>query len=579
MTSSARDVVMTPAGTDKPIGRSIESSLRILVVDDDAVDRLTVRRALAKSALAAATIEEAADGPSALAALTGSDAGRFDVVLLDYELPGDTGLDVLEEMKERGSTVPVVMLTGQSNPVTVAALMKAGAADFLTKDLVSPERLESVIRVAIRVARAERATRETSERLATTLESIADAVITVNVHGNVTYMNPAAEALTGWPLSEAVGQPFESVAFVVSAEWSDREEQPDLLHQHIAKVTRGLELNVRADMTLVSREGRQLYVDAIARQLRDAGGSGIGAVVALRDITERKRSETALASAHAQLKDQAEQLEQQVDEAAALTEELEQSNDQLLRANEEAEAARKEAEEANKAKSQFLANMSHELRTPLNAIGGYADLLIAEVRGPISDQQRADITRIQRNQHHLLSLINDILNFAKLEAGHVRLTPTTVAMDLILSGLEELIAPQLSQKELRYTYNGCGETYTVYADLERVQQILLNLLSNAAKFTPPGGEISIECEASTDRIDVLVRDTGVGIPPDKLEQIFEPFVQLDRGQSASSMGTGLGLAISRDLARAMGGDLEAKSELDAGSTFVLSLPTKQPAAR
>jgi signal transduction histidine kinase len=389
--------------------REAAERLRVLVVDDDELDRRAVRRALTRSGLETADIVEAADAGTAIRLLTTPNEGApISCVLLDYDLAGDTGVDVLKAMRDSSTPVPVVMLTGQSDPLMAAASIKAGATDFLTKDLITPERLEQAVRAAIRVGQAE------------------------------------AEA----------------------------------------------------------REAREHLVTALAA-----------------------------------------------------------------------------AEQANQAKSEFLANMSHELRTPLNAIGGYADLLIEEIRGPLTPAQRADLERIKRNQRYLLGLINDILNFAKLEAVRVQFTPRTVSMNEALGQLEALVTPQLQQKELRYEYRCCDPTYTAWVDPERLQQILLNLLSNAIKFTPPGGEIAVECVARSQHMEVRVHDTGVGIPDDKLEQIFEPFVQLDRGQPAGNVGTGLGLAISRDLAKAMNGDLRASSAVGKGSTFILTVPrelTKAP---
>ncbi|HEU4642924.1 MAG TPA: CHASE3 domain-containing protein [Gemmatimonadaceae bacterium] len=236
-------------------------------------------------------------------------------------------------------------------------------------------------------------------------------------------------------------------------------------------------------------------------------------------------------------------------------------------------AARREAEVANEAKSQFLTTMSHELRTPLNAIAGYVDLMLLGIRGDLNAEQREDLRRIKRAGQHLLALINDILNYARLEAGQVELRLDEVALDETLAGLEALIAPQVRLRGLAFRYDPCAAMPRVRADREKLQQVLLNLLTNAIKFTDSGGSITMACHVVDGTARIAIADTGRGVPPDRLTTIFEPFVQIDRHRTQESQqGLGLGLAISRDLARAMGGDISVVSTLGAGSTFTVSVP-------
>jgi PAS domain S-box-containing protein len=242
------------------------------------------------------------------------------------------------------------------------------------------------------------------------------------------------------------------------------------------------------------------------------------------------------------------------------------------RARAEAEAARAMAERASRAKGEFLAVMSHELRTPLNAIGGYAELMEMGVRGPITTEQRVDLGRIQASQRHLLGLINQVLNYTRIETGTVQYDMVSVPVSEALAEAEALVVPQVRARGLRYVLAGCDPALRVRADREKLQQIMLNLLTNAIKFTEPGGTVHVECAAGDAVVAIAVQDTGIGIAADKLAQVFEPFVQVDQRLTRQNEGVGLGLAISRDLARGMEGDLTAESELGAGSRFVLTLP-------
>lgn len=281
------------------------------------------------------------------------------------------------------------------------------------------------------------------------------------------------------------------------------------------------------------------------------------------------------------LQQRARALETELEHRRALEQRLREllaDRDRLLEserlARAEAEAARVEAEYATRAKSQFLAVMSHELRTPLNAIAGHVQLLSMGIHGNVTDAQKDALERVERSERHLLRLINEVLNLARIETGRVEYSVQDVAIQTVVADLLPMVEPQLMASGLVLDVRLPEAPLFVRADREKLAQVMLNLLSNAAKFTPRGGRVTIDVATragASDMAFVRVTDTGIGIAREKHEAIFEPFVQVHVGPTRTTDGAGLGLAISRELARGMGGDLRVRSAEGEGSTFTVAL--------
>ena len=298
------------------------------------------------------------------------------------------------------------------------------------------------------------------------------------------------------------------------------------------------------------------FVDFVYQALAEADGTRSGVIAHGYDVTEQVNARR----------------------------EVERLLQESERARGDAELARAAAVQADLAKSQFLANMSHELRTPLNAIQGYVQLIDIGIHGPVTDPQRESLARIDRAQRHLLGLVNDVLNFTRMGAGRVEYDVQAVDVADVIADVLPLVEPQLAQKridlEVRLSAPRAEDVEPparVWADYEKLGQIFLNLLSNAIKFTPSGGRVVVsfttraDGSAPSDVAYFQVADTGIGIPRDRLDAIFEPFVQVRTDYARGTGGTGLGLAISRDLARGMGGDLRVRSVEGEGSTFTVAL--------
>jgi signal transduction histidine kinase len=232
--------------------------------------------------------------------------------------------------------------------------------------------------------------------------------------------------------------------------------------------------------------------------------------------------------------------------------------------------ARPPLDAAHEAKQEFLGTVSHELRTPLNIMASYLELLAMEIAGPLTERQREYVTRVQRSEQQLLRIVEDMLNFIRLHEGAIDYQMTRIPLRPVVRDAVDAYRPALHAKDLEVDLR-CEDDVSAEADPPKVWQILANILSNARKFTDPGGKVTVECEQRREGPVIRVRDTGCGIPPEKAEAVFEPFVQGDPALTRRGNGLGLGLSISRQLARAMGGDLVVESLPGAGCTFILTL--------
>jgi PAS domain S-box-containing protein len=357
------------------------------------------------------------------------------------------------------------------------------------------------------------------------VESVRDyAIFMLDPNGHIASWNQGAQRIKGYTADEIIGQHFS--VFYTPEDIAAGKPAWEL--EAAARDGRFEDEGIR-----LRKDGSAFWANVVLTAVRDEDGSLVGFAKVTRDLTERRLAQ-----------------EQAIADARRLA----------------------TSEAANLAKADFLTAMSHELRTPLNAIGGYTDLLSLGLGGPVTSQQMDYLERIRRSQQHLLGIISELLNFSRIEAGQVTYDFVAISLSDVVDTVMTMAEPQALAKGVRLEWRHLREGAAVMGDRSKVDQILLNLLSNAIKFTSSGGKVTISTNFTDDTASLSVADTGYGIPLEKYEAIFEPFVQLGRSLRSAHEGTGLGLAISRDLARAMKGDLTVSSVEGAGSIFTLSLP-------
>jgi PAS domain S-box-containing protein len=402
------------------------------------------------------------------------------------------------------------------------------------------------------VRQAEVEATDERDRLNLILENVADPILVTNGVANIILMNDAAERLFHGP--QGTSQSYRVSQAV--------RQNDTKFTSFVSDFALTNERARRERMSLTHPTSRiELPVEVVSGKIRNDRGEPIAIVSVLHDLTQHVENERLYEA----LKQLNSELEGRIAEATA---DLAHQNQQLMWQSEE-------LVKVNKLKSDFLASMSHELRTPLNAVIGYSALLMDGIKGELTEGQLDYVARSRTAAQHLLSLINDILDLSKIEAGKMPVSIERVAIPELINEVAQQVEQMVTAKNLAFSAEVSPTCPFVDTDKTKVKQILLNLLSNAAKFTNRGS-VRIAASCTTDSLVLEVSDTGVGIKPDEIHLIWEDFRQLDQSRTRSYGGTGLGLSITRRLTQQLGGEIAVHSVFGEGTTFSVRLPRAIP---
>ena len=497
--------------------------MRLLVVDDDRLDRLAVRRCLQQAGIAA----EIDEVESAEEALDRVRPGSYDCVLLDYYIPGSNTTALLRALVDQAADVPVVILTGRGDEDIAVEFMKAGAADYLPKAALSPERLATSFRYAQEMAqsaaarrRAEAALSEREAEFRTLANAIPQMAWMADAQGRRYWYNQRWYEFTGLRPDESLGLGW----YVV--------HHPDQRAAVVAsQAARFAQETTWEDTVRLRRwDGEYRWFLASAVPVRGEDGAILRWVGTHTDVTEQKEA----------------QLERE----------------RLLGLE---QAAHEEAVRAVRAREYVLAIVAHDLRNPIQNIAMAATALSSAG----VDERTRLVGVIQRSTEEMTRLIADLLDVAHIESGTFSITRTQVDVRALLTETCEQFGPQALARDVALDYEVSSEVAAVCADRDRLLQTLSNLIGNALKFTPAGGRISLRADSEEGAVRISIEDTGVGIPQESLPHIFDRFWQASR---ASRAGAGLGLAICKGIVEAHGGRIEATSAEGRGTKIQITLP-------
>jgi PAS domain S-box-containing protein len=509
----------------------MKSRLNLLVVEDSEDDAELILREIRRGGytIEFVRVETKSDMQRALA------QRPWDIILSDYSMPQFSAMAALGALKDSGLDIPFLVISGTIGEETAVTALKSGAHDFLLKGKLA--RLVPAIERELRDAETRRSRHEAELRYKLLVEQLPIIVYVnpLDKMSSTTYVSPQIQTILGYRPEEWLSDP----------EFWQKRIHPDDRESVLTNIERSALTSRPFDMEyrMLARDGHVVWFQDQTVLVRDHNGQPLYWQGLQFDITKRKQAEDEILKLNAEL-------EQRVEERT------------------------KELGRALRAKDEFLANMSHELRTPLNAILGLSESLIELAAGPLNEKQHRYVGMISESGNHLLSLINDILDLAKIEAGQIVLNINEVDLKQVCQASVRLLTELAHKKNQQVTLEIEDEIGPAWVDERRLKQVLVNLLSNAVKFTPENGKLGIEVQADKEekRIMITVWDNGIGISESDLTRLFRPFVQLDSGLAREVTGTGLGLALVAQMVRLHGGSVAVESQLGQGSRFTVILP-------
>jgi PAS domain S-box-containing protein len=487
---------------------------KILIVDDEKVQVGLLCLQLKDNYL----IISAHSGKEALKLV---EAEVPDLILLDLMLPESDGYEVCSILKKnpRFKFIPIIVISGFFEKENKIKAIQCGADDFISKPIDKFE-LKTRIKSLIRIKNNYNALQESEKNFFTLVDNTLDGIFILDLEGQIIKANSAAGRILNLKLDELNGKSFEN--------FLDPQSIANAKKHHLNTLNMG---SCLSSFKMISSQGEKVWIEALGNKItyNDEPAN----IVLLRDITLRKKTEESLIN------------------------------------------AKIAAEAANRTKNEFMTNMSHELRTPLNSIIGFSDLLKEGIAGPLNEKQLKYVQFISSSGKNLLNIINSILDLSKAESGKEELKREKLPVHESICRAVSMVLPETLEKNITLTYKSQSKKVHVFADMSKFHQIVYNLINNAVKFTPTGGSVNVSSRKEQDSVFIIVEDTGIGIPEERIEDIFKPFVQIDSSLNRLFEGTGLGLTLVKKYVEMHGGRIYVESKIGKGSCFVIELPTPE----